>query len=423
VAAVTFEVGDGEALIDRDAPFEVSVDLPMIPRAATIRVVALDAGGAELGRDQMEINGFEGELRLAIREPRRITGPGTYDVALEVRSPRGAGLATVDLFWGERHLETLRHPPYRSSLVVPAEARGGFLLARASLPGGGTSEAAVAMGKEGFGDRLDVDLVQLSTVVRDRRGRPVDDLERDDFRVREEGRDQSLRTVGRAADTPLAVGLAVDVSTSVDEDFPLVKAAAIRFLRQVLGPRDRGQLVAFAGRPWLVAPLTGDLERLAGDIDALSVASSTALHDAVMLSLFHLRGVTGRKAIVLLTDGRDTVSRHSALQSLELARRSGIPVYVLVLGSSDPRSPTAGLHRLELASLATATGGRLHLVRSLDQLAPAYDQIAEELRSQYLLTYASDGEDPATAGWRRVDVDVKRPGLTARTLAGYFKEP
>jgi VWFA-related protein len=215
----------------------------------------------------------------------------------------------------------------------------------------------------------------------------------------------------------------VDVSTSVEGDLPLIKSAAIGFLRKVLRPEDRGQLVAFAGRPWLVAPLGRDLERLVEAIEALPMDASTALHDAVMLSLFHLRGVSGRKAVVLLTDGRDTVSRHSSLQSLELARRCGIPVYVLALGSSDPRSRATRLHRLELANLATTTGGRLYLLRSLDQLAPAYDEIAEELRSQYLLSYASDQEAPATAGWRRVKVDVIRPGLTARTVAGYFKEP
>jgi len=423
VAAVSFQVGDGEARTDREPPFEVTVDLPMIPRAAVVRAVAFDADGVELGRDEAEINGFEGELRLAIREPRRIPGPGTYDVTLEVRTPRGAGVATVDLFWGERHLATLRHPPYRSSVAVPPDARGGFLLARARLPDGEMSEAAVAMGQEGFGDRVEVDLVQLPTVVRDRRGHPVVGLERDDFRVREEGRAQSLRAFGSAADTPLAVGLAVDVSTSVEGDLPLIKSAAIRFLRKVLRPEDRGQLVAFAGRPWLVAPLGRDLERLVEAIEALPMDASTALHDAVMLSLFHLRGVSGRKAVVLLTDGRDTVSRHSSLQSLELARRCGIPVYVLALGSSDPRSRATRLHRLELANLATTTGGRLYLMRSLDQLAPAYDEIAEELRSQYQLSYASDQEAPATAGWRRVEVDVIRPGLTARTVAGYFKEP
>lgn len=356
VAAVAFQVGEEEPRTDREPPFEVTVKLPMIPRPTTVRAVALDAAGSELGGDAMEINAFEGELGLSIREPRRIPGPGRYEVDLEVRTPRGAGVASVELSWSGERFETLHHPPYRATLVVPPDAESGYLQATAALPDGRTREAVLTLGREGFGERVDVDLVQLPTVVRDRRGRPVPGLGPDDFRVREEGREKRLRTFGSAADTPLAVGLTVDVSTSLEEDLPLVKEAAIRFLRGVLRPGDRGQLVAFAGRPWLAAPVTREPDRLARAVGRLSAAPSTALYDGLMLSLFHLRGVSGRKAVVLLTDGRDTRSQHGSYQCSRFARRTGIPVYVIALGSPVPRTASARLQRSVLTRLTTATG-------------------------------------------------------------------
>lgn len=422
VAAVEFRVGGERVGTDRKPPFEIRADLPQIPRTSTVVAVALDTAGAEIGRDTMELNRFPGELAVRFLEPRTIPGPGRYTVEVEVWRPIGGGIATVDLSWNGRHLERLRHPPYRTTVVVPPGAESGFLRAVASLPGGGTSEAVLAQGRQGFVEEVEVDLVQLPAVVWDRRDRPVAGLGPDDFLVREEGREQRLRTVEPAASVPLSVALTVDVSTSIEGALPEVKAAAVQFLRQVLGPEDRGMLVAFAGRPTLVAPLTGDLDALQRAVESLAVGPNTALYDALMLSLFHLREVSGRRAVVLLTDGRDTVSKHGGSQAREFARRTGVPVYVVYFGPGGLQSASVLTRESEFRHVARGTGGRFHRAVDARRLASAYAEIAEELRHQYLLTYASDRE-PGGSGWRAVEVEVLRPGLRARTVAGYFQEP
>ena len=421
VAKVTFHVEGEEPRIDTEPPFEVTVDLPMIPRTTRVEAVAVNAANHEIGRDSTTLNPSEGELRVTFREPREIPSPGSYSVEVDVGVPKGAGVPTITLAWNGEPVAEIEHPPYRETVEVPPGVDSGYLQATATLPDGRSSEAVLTFGPKGFRSRVAVQLVELPTVVENRRGRPVPGLERDDFRVREDDREQTLRDFATASDVPLSVGLALDVSTSLEEDLPLVREAAATFLDRVLRPTDRAQVVAFAGRPWLAAPLTGEPGRLARAIDELDVDRNTSLYDALMLSLYELRGAAGRRALVVLTDGVDTHSKHRFEQCAEFARRVGIPIYAVVVGSPATRDPAARLHRWHLERLATDTGGGLHFVQSLDHLPAVYEEIAEELRHQYFLTYAPD-RDTDRPGWRRVVVDVLRDGLRAKTVAGYFDE-
>ena len=150
-------------------------------------------------------------------------------------------------------------------------------------------------------------------------------------------------------------------------------------------------------------------------MEGLSSLGFTALHDAVVTSLYYFRGVRGRRVLVVLSDGDDTASFYPYRDVLEYARRSGVVIYTVGIGSSGIKG-----HQLKrkLSQLAVETGGRAFFIQNIEQLAGVYNQIEDELRSQYLLTYHSDNvTDHET--FRAVDVKVSGR-LRARAMRGYY---
>ena len=140
----------------------------------------------------------------------------------------------------------------------------------------------------------------------------------------------------------------------------------------------------------------------------------TALHDAVVTSLYYFRGVRGRRALILLSDGEDTASTIEFKNSLEYARRSGVVIYSIGLNIS---KASLGV-RSKLSSLSKETGGRSFFISKAVELNGVYDAIERELRSQYLLAYLSDAPQ-GSKEFRFVQVKVKGR-LKARTMSGYY---
>ncbi len=141
---------------------------------------------------------------------------------------------------------------------------------------------------------------------------------------------------------------------------------------------------------------------------------ATSLHDAVVTSLYYFRGVRGRRALVLLSDGEDTSSSLPFKDALEYARRSGVSIYAIGLriGRAD-----LGV-RNKLDALAKETGGRTYYIENAIDLGSAYAEIEKELRSQFLLAYNSD--QAGKQGFREVKVEVQGGKLEARTIRGYY---
>ena len=159
-------------------------------------------------------------------------------------------------------------------------------------------------------------------------------------------------------------------------------------------------------------------------IYGLEASGRTALWESVVFSLVQLQGVRGRKALVIFSDGADEDDQFPFRSTMRIAKEMGVPIYLILMKKKPKDSPTLGLLSRSFTSrarrLASATGGRVFYAKEYDDLGEVYDEIEEELRSQYLLTYYPQGVGK-DRGWRDVDVDVEPRSLTPRTLTGYWQ--
>jgi VWFA-related protein len=162
-------------------------------------------------------------------------------------------------------------------------------------------------------------------------------------------------------------------------------------------------------------PPTDDVGAVVQAIDGLLAVGDTALHDALVHTLYYFRGVQGQRAVVLLSDGDDNASFINYKDAIEYAKRSGVAVYTI--GLNIPMFET-GI-RNKLGELAEATGGRTFLTSNPEELHGIYKQIETELRSRYLVAYNST-ETSGVPGFRPVEVKMKKGGLKARTARGYY---
>jgi Ca-activated chloride channel homolog len=265
----------------------------------------------------------------------------------------------------------------------------------------------------------DVSEVMLVFSVTIRSGRFVHDLRREDFELADNGQPPShVGFFQNQTDLPLHVGLLLDLSDSVDNHFAFQQAAAIAFLERVLRPeKDTAFVMGFHGDRVLEQGMTNDVGRLAGAVRRLEVGGNTALFDAVIAAsrmLEHTGRGTGRRALVLISDGMDTASSRSLEQSVEAALRAGVVVYAL---SSNPVRAGIGDHVLR--QIATGTGGRLLPARRERELAHAFTRVEEELRSQYALAY-KPADLEADGSYRRIELRTRQRGLRVHARPGYF---
>ncbi len=142
---------------------------------------------------------------------------------------------------------------------------------------------------------------------------------------------------------------------------------------------------------------------------------NTTLHDSLIYALYYFGGVKGKRALVILSDGKDEGSRYGFNEALEYARRSGVALYTVGIGLSTREADV----RLKLSRLAEETGGRFFFIQHASELEGIYDAIQKELRSQYLLAYQSSNDgDPEK--FRAIEVKLGKPGLEAKTMRGYY---
>ncbi len=273
--------------------------------------------------------------------------------------------------------------------------------------------------------RAGVELVSLNVTVIDSQGRYVTDLEQPDFSVFEDGAKQELTFFNRT-NLPIALSLLIDSSASMEQRMEHAQEAAIGFAKRIRG-QDLAQVVDFDSRVEIKQGFTNKVEELETAIRTTSPGGSTALHNAVYISLKELAKVRAknpdeirRQAIVVLSDGEDTSSLVSFEEVLELAKRSETAIYTIGL---QPRETSAlrGFREAEfvLRQLAQETGGRAFFAQKIEDLKDVYAQIADELSSQYSMGYAS--KNPRRDGaFRRLVVQVARPNTTARTKRGYY---
>lgn len=282
--------------------------------------------------------------------------------------------------------------------------------------------------------RVGVEIVNVFVTVRDRDRRIVTNLEKEQFRVFEDGREQKIEYFARETALPVTLALLLDTSISMRNVLLPAKEAASLFLRRVLRQEDLAFVASFDVNVDLLQDFTGDPARLERAIRRAEINSplpdgpvartgplGTRFYDAVWLaSRDKLRREAGRKAIVIVTDAVDAGSRVRLEEALEAAQRTDAVIYII--GIYDPYfyhgsfgASGSGVAR----KLAEETGGRAFFFRDGRKLEEAFDQIAEELRTQYILGYypqnrARDG------GFRRLKVETTVRGHRVQARRGYY---
>ena len=273
--------------------------------------------------------------------------------------------------------------------------------------------------------RTGIDIVSVNVTVTDPEGRYITGLARDEFAVFEDGVQQELSFFTRSP-LPIALALLIDTSASMERRLRTAQEAAIGFARR-LREQDLASVIDFDSRVNILEDFTNDLPSLDRAIRRTSAGGSTSLFNAIYISLKELTKIQARtpddvrrQAIIVLSDGEDTSSLVSFDEVLELAKRSETAIYAIGLRTRNTRQ-NRGFQEAEyvLRQLTQETGGRVFFPDSIQALAGIYEQIADELSSQYTLGYAS--QNPLRDGqWRRIVVRVNRTDMTARTKQGYY---
>jgi len=391
---VTFVLDGKPVLTKRAPPYSVELDLGSVPRTHALVATAYDARGGVLAGDELAINATSNRFRVRLAEPR----PGKrYEASLLARAavdvPTGETLERVELYLNEARIATLYQPPWVHPVVLPADQPLAYVRAVAYLADGTSTEGVVFVNAPEEMAQVNVDFVELYTTVLDRQGHPVTaGLRARDFAVAEDGVRQTIARVEPVADVPIHAAIAIDVSASMEPSLAQAQAAALQFLQGTIRPRDRAEVITFNDHPMLTVKFTRDVQELSGGLAGLKAERGTALYDSLIFSFYTFNGLKGRRALLLLSDGRDEGSRFSFEECLEFARRAGVTVYAIGLGDD--------VEKRKLSRIAEETGGRAFFLKRDGDLAAIYATIAEELRA--------------------VDLKVTRSGLEAKTMRGYY---
>jgi Ca-activated chloride channel family protein len=272
--------------------------------------------------------------------------------------------------------------------------------------------------------RAAVDIVSLNVTVSDGTSHYVTDLDQPDFTIFEDGVKQEITFFSRRQQ-PIALSLLLDSSASMEDKLPTLQAAASNFVRR-LKTNDIAQVIDFDSRVEVRQPFSGNQAELLAGIDQTAAGGSTSLHNAIYIALKELRKVRAvseddvrRQALVVFSDGEDTSSLVSFEEVLDLAKRSETSIYAIALRGVDTQSKGFREAEYVMKTLASATGGRSFFPARLDDLAGVYNQIADELASQYTIGYTSKNARRDGA-WRRIIVQVARPSATPRAKQGYY---
>ncbi len=272
--------------------------------------------------------------------------------------------------------------------------------------------------------RAGVDVVSLNVTVSDLDGQFVTNLDQTNFQVYEDGVQQNV-TFFTKTQLPIALAMLIDTSASMDENMAIAQEAAIGF-SQRLRPEDLAEIVDFDSRVNILQTFTNDAVELEQAIQQTSAGGSTSLYNAIYISLRELskaplrRADVRREAIIVLSDGEDTSSLVTFDEVLEQAKRSETAIYSIGLQSDDSRS-RVGFREADfvLRQLAQETGGRAFFPNEVDELPKIYQEISDELSSQYSVGYIS-GNPLRNGQWRRIVVRVDRESIEARAKQGYY---
>jgi Ca-activated chloride channel family protein len=286
-----------------------------------------------------------------------------------------------------------------------------------------TASSSAHMGAQDTTLYVDVKLVNVFVGVTGRNGAIVGGLTRDDFSLNEDGRAQRIAIFERQSNIPLNLTLAIDTSESVAKDLAVEQHAARRFVHAILRPQDQISLLEFSSAVWELAPLTNNVNKIERGISHLRGGGGTAFYDAIVLGSKLLGRQHGRKVLIVVSDGDDTVKGATYDQALEQALRNDVMIYCLI---DVPIEASAGRDlrgEHALITLAEETGGKSFYV-STHGLDKTFAQVSEDLRTQYFLAYYPHNQEPGTS-FHRIQLTVPKVAANSyniRYRTGYYTD-
>jgi Ca-activated chloride channel homolog len=253
--------------------------------------------------------------------------------------------------------------------------------------------------------KVDVKLVNVFVTVTDARGAPVTNLQKENFVLKEDGKEQKIAVFDKESALPLSIVLAVDTSLSTRKDLPLELASARKFARAIVRQQDGLAVYKFSETVSQMVPFTSDLKKIDAGIERERNGAATALYDAVYLGSHALTRRQGRKVMVVITDGGDTMSQVDYKEALRAAQEAEAIIYSIIIVpiEADAGRDTGGEHAL--IQISNDTGGKYYYATSAAQLDQAFQKISDELRTQYLLAYYPS-ERYSSSDFRQLRVDL-----------------
>ena len=296
-------------------------------------------------------------------------------------------------------------------------------MADPSRPGGESGSS------KGSDDQIDQDdivrissnLVPIPASVVDKRGTAVVNLKLDDFELRVDGELRPLSDMTRA-ETTVHLAMLFDNSGSLDAAREFEKQAAIRFFRKVLRKKDEAAIYSIETDSYLAQPLTNDIARLEQTIAMFGrPEGGTSLFDAILDAANYLRPYSGRRVLVIVSDGIETTSRHTDFDYVvQRVLADDCQIYVVQTGLYEGANLRALAAERRMEQLTDQTGGAVYLPKTTDQLDIAFDQIAADLAQQYVLSYYPSAEH-RDGRLHNLDLRVKsRNDVRVRSRKGYY---
>ncbi len=278
--------------------------------------------------------------------------------------------------------------------------------------------------------KVNVKLVNVFTTVTDAGGAPVSSLKEDDFQVFEDGQPQKIAVFHRESELPLSIVVAIDTSLSTRGDQKLELESARRFAHAILRPIDGLSLFQFSEIVDQLTPFTADIRTIDRAINRVHSGAATALYDTLYLGSDALLDRRGRKVMVVITDGGDTVSKTNYQEAVREAQQAEVILYSIIIVPIENSAgrDIGGEHAL--IQLSRDTGGKYFYASGTAQLDAAFQKISDELRTQYLIAYY-----PSTrlsdSDYRRIEIkinpdtkDYPEPSqLVVRHRTGYYTMP
>jgi VWFA-related protein len=414
VKRVEFWVEGKKVLARNSPPYRAELDLGNLPKRVEIRAVGYDANGRYVDADAFTVN--ERETPLEVKITRTSTPDRVAHLKLSIQNPRGTPIKTVVLYAGQKKIYEWSGPPY--ALDVPEERLKDVAFLRASVTDATNYEASDLLFLNGtvMNEVLEVNLIELPVTVSDAAGNAILGLKKENFKVRENSKLKTITNFDAASNLPISVGLLIDHSGSMKQRMEATRKAASEFLSRIITPRDKAFVAGFSFDATKEAPFVSASGSLAQQLAAVPDAEGgTSLHDAIVTALYRFRGVQGRKALVVLTDGDDTTSRVPYDEMLTYARAARVPLYFIGVGMNI--TDISGTSKMK--SLAAESGGVAYFVNNVKKLGETYAQLESELRSQYVIAYETESSKNDRA-YRAVNVEVDRPDARVRSIRGFL---